>query len=181
MRQRSDLPGSDSPAAVGAELELRAARAADAEATAAIYNEGIAAREATFETRLRRGADFLAQIGSPRHPLLVADLDGRVVGCAWTTPYSERECYAGVAECTVYVASELQGRGVGARLCEALAAEAERRGFHKLLGKLFATNEASIRLFGRCGFRTVGVHLRHGRLDGEWRDVIVVERLLGRQ
>ena len=164
--------------APSAQIEVRAARTDDADAIAAIYNEGIEGREATFETRPRSGADFLAQIGSPRHPLLVADADGRVAGCAWTTPYSERDCYSGVAECSVYVAGAARGRGVGARLCDALSAEAERRGFHKLVGKLFASNEASVRLFRRCGFRTVGMHLRHGRLDDEWRDVIVVERLL---
>ena len=72
--------------------------------------------------------------------------------------------------------SGLRGRGIGTELLAALAEEAERRGLHKLIGKLFDTNEASMRLVARGGFRVVGTHLRHGTLDGEWRDVILVER-----
>ena len=113
------------------------------------------------------------------HPMLVAQLCGRVVGCAWISPYSDRASYAGIGECSAYVAADARGRGIGTALCEALADEAERRGFHKLLGKLFTTNVASIRLVRRCGFQGVGLHQCHGRLDGEWRDVLLVERLLG--
>jgi L-amino acid N-acyltransferase YncA len=158
-------------------VRVRDAESADAEAIASIYNEGLAGRESTFETEPRSAADFLDSIGPL--PALVAELDGDVVGCAWTTRYSERPCYAGVLECSVYVRAAARGRGIGTALCDRLADLAERRGFHKLLGKLFATNEASLRLTRRCGFREVGTHLRHGRLDGEWRDVLLVERLLG--
>jgi L-amino acid N-acyltransferase YncA len=111
----------------------------------------------------------------------VAEVDGGVAAFAATAPYSEREVYAGIAECSVYVDPERRGRGVGSRLLEALAAEAERAELHKLVGKLFAGNEASMRLVERCGFRVVGTHQRHGRLDGEWRDVILVERTLAGQ
>lgn len=85
---------------------------------------------------------------------------------------------SGIGEASVYVAPEARGKGVGTALAEALAAEAERNDFHKLLGKLFTDNVASIRLVERCGFSSVGTHRRHGQLDGEWRDVLVVERLL---
>lgn len=102
-----------------------------------------------------------------------------MVGSAWTSPYSDRPCYAGVAEASVYVTAEARGRGIGTALCEELAREAERRGLYKLLGKLFTTNAASLRLVRRCGFREVGLHRCHGRLEGEWRDVLLVERLLG--
>jgi phosphinothricin acetyltransferase len=78
----------------------------------------------------------------------------------------------------VYVERSARGAGAGARLLEALAKRCEARGFHKLVGKLFTSNEASATLVRRCGFRDVGVHLRHARLEGEWRDVLVVERLL---
>jgi L-amino acid N-acyltransferase YncA len=158
---------------------VRAAEPDDAEALARIYNEGIAGRDATFETEARSAADFLELIEAEGLPPLVAELPGRVVGCAWTTPYSDRPCYAGILECSVYVEARSRRRGLGTALCDQLASAAEARGFHKLLGKLFASNEASRRLVRRCGFREVGTHLRHGRLDGEWRDVLVVERLLG--
>ena len=83
-----------------------------------------------------------------------------------------------MAECTLYVDPGRRGRAVGSELLEALAAESARRGLYKLVGKLFATNEVSIRLMERGGFRVVGTHRRHGELDGEWRDVILVERSL---
>jgi L-amino acid N-acyltransferase YncA len=159
---------------------VRAARADDAAAVAAIYNAGIRERSSTFETREREAAEIAARIASDA-VFLVAEVDGGVAGFAATAPYSEREVYAGIAECSVYVDPERRGRGVGTRLLEALAAEAERAGLHKLVGKLFAGNEASMRLVERCGFRVVGTHQRHGRLDGEWRDVILVERTLAGQ
>jgi L-amino acid N-acyltransferase YncA len=159
---------------------LRAARADDAAAVAAIYNAGIRERSSTFETREREAAEIADRIGSAA-VFLVIEADGRVAGFAATSPYSVRDAYAGIAECSVYVDSELRGLGLGTQLLEALATEAEQRGLHKLLGKLFASNEASMRLVARCGFRVVGTHVRHGRLDGEWRDVIVVERLLAGQ
>jgi L-amino acid N-acyltransferase YncA len=78
----------------------------------------------------------------------------------------------------VYVAAPARGRGIGTRLTDSLAAAAQRVGFHKMVGKLFLDNVASVRLIERCGFRRVGVHRRHGQLDGAWLDVLVVERLL---
>jgi L-amino acid N-acyltransferase YncA len=159
---------------------LRAARADDAAAVAAIYNAGIRERSSTFETREREAAEIADRIASAA-VFLVIEADGHVAGFAATSPYSEREAYAGIAECSVYVDSDLRGRGLGTQLLEALATDAEQRGLHKLLGKLFASNEASMRLVARCGFRVVGTHERHGRLDGEWRDVILVERLLAGQ
>jgi L-amino acid N-acyltransferase YncA len=157
---------------------VRSARVEDAAAVADIHNAGIRERSSTFETREREPAEVAARINSERHPFLVAELDGRVAGFGATSPYSDRDAYAGVAECSVYVDPVLRGRGIGTALLAELGAEAARRGFHKLLGKLFATNEASMRLVQRGGFRVVGTHVRHGQLDGEWRDVILVERSL---
>jgi L-amino acid N-acyltransferase YncA len=165
------VPASD-------EFAVRAASRPDAEAICAIYNAAIAERDSTFETRPRAPADFEGRIGVARLPLLVAAAEQRVVGWAGLSPYSDRACYAGIGEASVYVAAAARGRGVGTALVEALADEAQRRGFHKLLGKLFTDNLASIRLTRRCGFSTVGLHRRHGRLDGAWRDVLLVERLL---
>ena len=159
-------------------MDIRPARAEDAAAVADIYNVGIRERTSTFETRERGAAEIADAIAAGRHPFLVAELDGRLAGFAVTSQYSERDCYAGVAECSVYVDPEARGRGLGSTLLEELAAEAARRGFHKLIGKLFDTNEPSLRLMKRTGFRVVGTHHRHGQLDGQWRDVILVERSL---
>ena len=161
------------------QITVRRARAGDGVAVAAIYNEGIAERQATFETEPRTAEDVAPRLVSRSHPALVAEAGDEVVGWAWLAPYSDRPAYAGVAEASVYVRIGDRGRGIGTSLAEALAAEAERLGFHKLLGKLFTTNAASLRLVTRCRFRQVGVHRAHGRLDGEWRDVVLVERLLG--
>ncbi len=148
------------------------------QAIAQIYNLGIAGRQATFETRERSAAD-VAEWLQARGPLLVAELDGAVAGFARVSAYSPREAYAGVGEYGIYLAQAARGRGFGTRLLDALAEAAERDGYHKLTGKLFTSNAAGLALARRCGFRTVGTHLRHARLDGEWRDVVVVERLLG--
>ncbi len=158
---------------------IRTAFPADAERACEIYNAAIVERGSTFETDPRRAEDFSERIAAKRFPFLVAEMDDKVIGWAGLTSYSDRPCYAGIGECSVYVAAEARGRGVGTALTEALAAEAEHSGFHKLLGKLFTDNVASIRLVERCGFSSVGVHRRHGRLDGQWRDVLVAERLLG--
>jgi L-amino acid N-acyltransferase YncA len=159
---------------------IRSARPADAAAVAAIYNEGIEERSSTFETAPRTVADVEGwRASGDRYPLRVAEHNGEVNGWARIARYSERQAYAGVGEASVYVRRSARGRGVGRRLLEDLAATAEELGFWKLTGKLFPENRASLALVRRCGWREVGTHLRHGRLDGEWRDVIVVEILLG--
>lgn len=160
-------------------LHIRSARESDAAVIAVIYDEGITERQATFETDLRQAADFVARIASDRYPLLVAEVEGNLAGWASIGPYSERQAYAGVAELSIYVASTARGHGVGTALCERIADEAEKRGFYKLLGKVFPSNLPCVRLVSRCDFQTVGLHRRHGRLDGQWRDVLLVERLLG--
>jgi phosphinothricin acetyltransferase len=162
-------------------VRIRAAQPDDAGAIAEIYNVGIRERTSTFETREREPAEIAERIESERYPFLVAEADGRVAGWAAASEYSAREVYAGVAECSVYVDPDQRGRGIGTSLLAALADEAARRGLHKLLGKVFATNAASMKLVERGGFRVVGTHLRHGTLDGEWRDVILVERSLAGQ
>jgi phosphinothricin acetyltransferase len=151
----------------------------DAAALAAVYTEGIEGRESTFETRPRTADEMRSRIEDAAEIHLVAEDDDAVIGWGATAPYSTREAYAGVAEASVYVLVAARGRGAGTALARALAEKAERRGLHKLVGKLFVENEASRRLVARCGFREVGVHVRHGRLEGAWRDVLVVELLLG--
>ena len=159
---------------------VRPARPDDAAAIAAIHAQGIEERTATFRTEPpapREVAEWIARGG--RFPVLVyEDRDG-VAGAAWVVPYAAADFYAGVGEYAVYVARRARGRGVGRALLEAACAEAARLGYWKLIGKLFTTNDASIELAHSCSFRDVGVHHRHGRLDGDWRDVLVVERLVG--
>jgi L-amino acid N-acyltransferase YncA len=162
-------------------MAIRPARPEDAAAVAEIYNVGIRERTSTFETREREPGEIAERIGMERFPFLVAEADGRVAGWAATSEYSSRDVYAGVAECSVYVDPGVRGRGIGTALLAALADEAGRRGLHKLIGRLFDSNEASLRLVERGGFRVVGTHLRHGTLDGEWRDVILVELCLAGQ
>lgn len=158
---------------------VRRARTRDCEAIARIYNEGIAERRSTFETEPRSAADIDEWLGSPEHPVLVAERGGAVVGWARIAPYSIRACYAGVGEASVYVRAAERGCGIGSALTQALGEAAERAGLYKVVGKLFADNEPSRRLVARHGYREVGIHLRHGRVDGDWRDVLVVELLLG--
>ena len=111
--------------------------------------------------------------------LLAAERDGRVVGWAGWSGYDDRsEYYAGIAECAVYVARDARGQGVGAALLDGLAAEALKFGVHKLVAKIFTSNVPSVAMFRRCGFREVGTHVRHGQLDDEWKDVLVMERSL---
>jgi phosphinothricin acetyltransferase len=112
-------------------------------------------------------------------PMLVAERNGEVIGWARLLTYSDRCCYQGVAEYTIYVAREARGAGAGRALLEGLLAIAEERGIWKVIGLLFTDNKPSIELAHRLGFRDVGVYERHGRLDGEWRDVLLIERLLG--
>jgi L-amino acid N-acyltransferase YncA len=159
-------------------ITVRDAVASDAGGICAIYNEAIAERGSTFETAPRSVADFHARIEDADFPFLVSVAAKRVLGWAGLASYSSRECYAGIAEASVYVDAGARGRGIGTALTEALAVAAEDGGFHKLIGKLFTDNVASISLVERCGFDSVGLHRRHGRLDGNWRDVLVVERLL---
>jgi phosphinothricin acetyltransferase len=160
-------------------ITVRDAVASDAGGICAIYNAALAERSSTFETEPRSAADFEARIEAPRFPLLVSDRGEGVVGWAGLAPYSARDCYAGIGECSVYVAAPARGRGVGTKLTDSLAAVAQSAGFHKMVGKLFLDNVASVRLVERCGFQRVGVHRRHGELDGAWLDVLVVELLLG--
>ena len=160
-------------------LLVRAADAGDAAAITAIHNEGVADRVATFRAKPRPVADVKAAIGSGR-PLLVAERDGTVVGWAGIGPYDDaNDWYAGIGEATVYVARSERRSGSASALLDALEAAAATDGRHKLIAKIFDTNEASLRLFERAGYATVGTHRRHGRLAGEWKDVVVLEKLLG--
>lgn len=158
-------------------MRARSAELQDAPAIAAIYNQGIADRVATFETEPRSAAAIQAWFDG-RHPIVVVENDGDVIAFASTSTYRSRSCYAGIAEFSVYVAREARGHGAGRLAMRALIDAATRAGFWKLLSRVFVENTASRRLLQSIGFREVGVYERHARLDGSWRDVVIVERLL---
>jgi phosphinothricin acetyltransferase len=151
---------------------------ADAEAIALIYNQGIEDRIATFETRLRTSTEITAWFDCI-HPIVIAEQDGAVIAFAATSMYRPRDCYRGVAEFSVYVARDWRRRHIGREVLTALLNAAERAGYWKLVSRVFVENVASRRLLASAGFREVGIYKRHGQLDGIWRDVVIVERLLG--
>jgi L-amino acid N-acyltransferase YncA len=161
-------------------ITSRLASVADARAIAEIYNEGIADRIATFETEPRTVAEMAALLAgkADRYPTIVAERAGLIVGWASAGPYRSRAAYAGVAEHSVYVARAARGCGVGRVALNALCRLYAERGFWKLVSRIFPENTASLGLHERCGFRVVGVYRRHGKLDGEWRDCVIVEKLL---
>ena len=161
-------------------LSTRLAAPADAAAIAAIYNEGIADRIATFETEPRTAEDIVARLaaGGDHHPTVVVERSGAVIAWATAGPYRSRPAYAGVAEHSVYVARSARGTGAGRAALDALSRAYAERGFWKLVSRIFPENTASLRLHERCGFRVVGTYQRHGKLEGQWRDCVIVERLL---
>jgi len=159
-------------------MHLRLATPYDAAAIAVIYNQGIEDRVATFETRLRAPQE-IEQWFDGVHPILVLETDERqVIAFASTSAYRPRPCYAGIAEFSVYVERAWRGRGVGRQALEGLLQEVERAGFWKLVSRVFVENAASRALLRSKGFREVGVYEKHAQLDGVWRDVVIVERLL---
>jgi L-amino acid N-acyltransferase YncA len=139
-----------------------------------IYEEGMLTGNATFETQLPSWEAWdAAHLVEHR---LVATLDDEVVGWAALSPYSDRECYRGVAEESIYIAERARGLGLGRRLLGALIASAEAAGIWTLQAGIFPENEASIALHVALGFRVVGVRERLGRSRGVWRDVVLLER-----
>lgn len=158
-------------------MTVRPAKREDAEAMASIYNEGIEDRVATFETRPRSAEDIRAWFDGV-HPIVVVEADGQVIAFAATSSYRPRECYAGIAETSVYVARAFRRHGAGRVALQALIQAAGQAGFWKLVSRIFPENVASRGLVRELGFREVGVYEKHGKLDGQWRDVVIVERLL---
>ncbi len=158
-------------------MQVRSATPNDAVAIATIYNQGIKDRVATFETHFRSVEDIQAWFDDV-HPILVIEKDSEIIAFASSSVYSARECYAGIAECSVYVKRDMRHHGAGRIALEALIRAAEEAGFWKLVSRVFIENKASRKLIGSLGFREVGVYEKHAKLDGIWRDVIIVERLI---
>ena len=164
-------------------VTVRPARAEDAEAMRAIYNDAVATTTATMDTEPRspeRQAAWLAVHEGDPYPALVAQSgSGEVVGWASLSPYNPKPGYRPTAETTIYVHRGHQCRGVGTELLRALVAEGERRGFRSLVALITADNEASLRLHARQGFETVGTLRRVARKFDRWIDVTFLQKLLG--
>ncbi len=158
----------------GGGVAVRALDEADLPAVLAIYAEGLATRTATFETEVPSAEGMRARW----LPGLawVADADGEVVGWTAVSPTSDRACYVGVGESSVYVAAAARGRGVGRTLLRAQVEGADAAGLWTLQTAIFPENEASIALHHAAGYRTVGVRERIAQLDGVWHDTVLLER-----
>ena len=162
------------PADLPADVVTRPTVEADMPAVLSIYAEGLATRNATFETRVPT-ADELRSRWLP-DLAWVAEVDGEVVGWTAITPVSPRECYAGVGESSVYVAEAARGRGVGKALLFTQVTEADKAGMWTLQTSIFPENRASLALHHSAGYRTLAVRTRVAQLDGTWRDTVLLER-----
>jgi phosphinothricin acetyltransferase len=160
---------------VATSIDVRDLRPEDWPEVARIYEAGIRGGNATLETDVPEW-DAWAGAHRPNCRLVATAGDGRVVGWAALSSVSERCCYEGVAEVSVYVAPDAQGHGVGRALLERLIDESERAGIWTLQTGVFPENTSSRGLLRRFGFRVVGTQERIGRLHGAWRDVVLLER-----
>ncbi|MBO0818911.1 MAG: N-acetyltransferase [Actinobacteria bacterium] len=157
-------------------LAVRPMCSSDADQVLAVYQAGLDAGDASFETEAPSWADFdAARLPRHRH-VATADDGGELLGWVAAGPVSSRGAYAGVVEHSVYVAPEARGRGVGGALLQALIGSTEAAGIWTIQSGIFPENTASLRLHEREGFRVVGIRERIGHLNGRWRDVVLVER-----
>jgi L-amino acid N-acyltransferase YncA len=159
---------------------IRPAEAADADAICDIHNQGILDRIATLDTVLRTPDGTRAWLveRAPRQPVIVAHLEGTVVGWASLNRFNPRTAYDSVADFSVYVARNRRGQGIGRQLLDTLVERARALGYHKMVLAAIAHNQVGIALYRGAGFTHVGVYREHGQLDGRWVDVVVMERLL---
>jgi L-amino acid N-acyltransferase YncA len=155
-------------------VDIRDLRPVDWPQVARIYADGIATRNATFETDVPSWDEWdAAHLATHR---FVAEAGSSIVGWIALAPVSRRRCYTGVVEVTAYVAEKARGQGVGGALLERLIESTESGGLWTLETGVFPENERSLALLKRFGFREVGVRERLGQLDGTWRDVVLLER-----
>jgi L-amino acid N-acyltransferase YncA len=159
-------------------MKIRSATQADLEVIATIYNQGIRTRQATFDTNERTANDIRVWLENKTHPLLVAEEGGEVLGWVHASSYRTRKCYSGVAEFSIYVADSAKGQGVGDLLMKAFIPACESVSIWKILSRIFPENTASRTLCQRHGFREVGTYKKHAKLEGVWKDVVIVERLI---
>ena len=161
-------------------ITVRPADERDVKAITRIYNQGIVDRSATLETEERTEDERRAWLAAreARHPVLVAERAGEVVGWGSLNGFNPRPAYRHVADFSVYVAREARGMGVGRALLERIISTARELEYHKLVLAAFPWNEAGLALYRRMGFREVGTYREQGQLDGRWVDVVLMERLL---
>jgi L-amino acid N-acyltransferase YncA len=161
-------------------LEIRRAELADLEAITEIYNEAILNTTATFDTEPKTSSERLLwfQSHGERHPVLVAVLDGQVVGWASLSKWSERRAYDDTAETTFYVQAEHRGQGIGRKLEEAIIAEARRLRFHTLIARVAEGSNESLHLCQSFGFLTIGTLREVGRKFGRLLDVHILQMML---
>ena len=159
---------------------VRAATAADAPAICRIYNQGIEDRVATLETELRTPEERAAWLAakSPRHPVIVAEDNGHLIGWGSLNQFNPREAYRHVVDFSIYVERAYRGKGVGKVMLTRLIELAREHRFHKMVLSAFPDNSGGMALYERMGFRTVGVYKEQGMLDGRWVDTIIMEKLL---
>jgi phosphinothricin acetyltransferase len=161
-------------------LHVRPALLDDADAITAIYNQGIVDRVATLESTLRTPTErreWLAQRGL-RHPVIVGDANGEVVGWASLNQFNPRDAYAHVVDFSIYVDRGWRGKGVGTALLARLIDLARTLGYHKMVLAALPHNEAGLALYSRAGFMRVGIYHEQGKLDGRWVDVLLMEKIL---
>jgi phosphinothricin acetyltransferase len=139
-----------------------------------IYVQGLATGQATFETTVPSWEAWDA--GHLRIGRLVAASNQEVAGWCALSPISRRSAYSGVAEVSVYVGADFRGRGIGKTLIDALIAESESNGIWTLQASVFPENQASIAVHQHCGFRKIGFRERVAKLNGNWRDTVLLER-----
>jgi L-amino acid N-acyltransferase YncA len=165
------------PTELPEDVTVRPLREPDWPAVRRIYAEGIATGNATFETQVPP-RDALHRKWLPDHRW-VAEADRQVAGWATIGPVSARACYSGVGETSIYIAGEFQGRGIGKALIHKLVTAADEGHLWTLQAAIFPENKASLALHRTAGFRTVGLRERIARLDGHWRDTVLLERRAG--
>lgn len=178
--QRSRLCRKDKIGQLRIMITIRSAVTTDAEAICAIHNQGIADRIATLDSTLRTPADSLAWLTErgPRHPVIVAEAEGRMVGWASLNRFNPRAAYDGVADFSVYVERGNRGKGIGRQLLTRLIALARDAGYHKMVLTAIAYNDAGIALYTWAGFTRVGVYHEQGQFDGKWIDTLIMEKIL---
>jgi phosphinothricin acetyltransferase len=161
-------------------VTIRDAASSDATAIATIYNQGIIDRIATLETEERTPQERLQWLAArgPRHPVLVAEVNGTVVGWGSLNQFNPRGAYDFVADFSVYIERDWRGKGIGSALLRTLITRAEQLGYHKMVLSAFPWNAGGMALYEKHGFRTVGIYKEQGLLDGKWVDTIIMEKIL---
>ena len=162
------------------EIRLRDATPTDVPSICAIHNQGIEDRVATLDVdphTLEEQMDWFHRHGS-RHPVIIAESSGGIIGWASLNQFSARPAYRFVADLSVYIERQWRGKGVGTRLLGGIEARARALGYHKIVLAAFPFNQAGMRLYERFGFRTVGIYREQGLVDGRWVDTIIMEKML---